>query len=431
MRTVTHWETRDVRFPTSKELDGSDAMNPDPDYSSAYVSFGSEGGPLGHSSVFTIGRGNDVQVAALEALRPYVFGRDLDELLDDMGALYLELTGDSQLRWLGPEKGVMHMAIGAVVNALWDIKAKEAQKPLWELLADMDPEELAGLIDYRYISTALDRDRVTDMFREQYEGRTERKQTLRREGYPAYTTSPGWLGYSDEKLVRLAQEAIEEGFARIKLKVGANKDDDVRRLKLARETCGEDFPIAVDANQRWEVDEAIDWISALAPMGLDWVEEPTSPDDVQGHAAIQKAVAPTRISTGEHMASRVVARQLLESGAVSVLQIDSARVAGVNENIAILALAAHFGIPVIPHAGGVGLCEAVQHLAFFDYVALTGTKEDRAIEYVDHLHHHFVDPVDVRHGRYWPTDVPGTSQEMLSGSMAYFAFPDGEEWATK
>ena len=347
-----------------------------------------------------------------------------------MGALYLELTGDPQLRWLGPEKGVMHMAIGAVVNALWDIKAKEAQKPLWELLADMEPEELAGLIDYRYISTALNRDRVTDMFREQYEGRAERKELLRREGYPAYTTSPGWLGYSDEKLVRLAREAIEEGFARIKLKVGANKDDDVRRLKLAREACGDDFPIAVDANQRWEVDEAIDWISALAPMGLDWVEEPTSPDDVQGHAAIQKAVAPTRISTGGHMASRVVARQLLESGAVSVLQIDSARVAGVNENLAILALAAHVGIPVIPHAGGVGLCEAVQHLAFFDYVALTGVKEDRAIEYVDHLHHHFVDPVDVRHGRYWPTDVPGTSQEMLSGSMAYFAFPDGEEWAT-
>jgi L-fuconate dehydratase len=430
MRIITHWATRDVRFPTSKELDGSDAMNPDPDYSAACVSFGAEDGPRGHSSVFTIGRGNDVQVAALEALRPYVLGRDLDELLADMSALYLELTGDSQLRWLGPEKGVMHMAIGAVVNALWDVKAKEAHKPLWELLSDMNPEELAGLIDYRYISTALDRDRVTDMFRSQHASRAERKDRLRNEGYPAYTTSPGWLGYSDDKLVRLAREAMEEGFTRIKLKVGANKDDDVRRLTLARETCGEGFPIAVDANQRWEVDEAIDWISALSPMGLDWVEEPTSPDDVNGHAAIQKAVAPTRVSTGEHMANRVIAHQLLESGAVSVLQIDSARVAGVNENLAILALAHHFGVPVFPHAGGVGLCEAVQHLAFFDYVALSGTKEDRAIEYVDHLHEHFVDPVDVRAGRYWPTDEPGSSQEMVPESMNYFAFPDGGEWAS-
>ncbi len=431
MGTINVWETTDIRFPTSLELDGSDAMNPDPDYSAAYVSFGdSQADLIGHASVFTIGRGNDVQVAALEALRPYVMGRDLEELLSDMGALYKELTGDSQLRWLGPEKGVMHMAIGAVVNALWDIKAKQARKPLWELLADMDPEDLCGLIDFRYLSGALLPSEALDLFRSAAQGKQERKAALRAEGYPAYTTSPGWLGYSDEKLTRLCREAIAEGFGRIKLKVGANKADDVRRLRIAREACGEGFPIAVDANQRWEITEAIDWIRKLAPFGIDWVEEPTSPDDVAGHKAIASAVAPVRVSTGEHMASRVIARQLLESGAVSLLQIDSARVAGVNENIAILALAAKFGIPVFPHAGGVGLCEAVQHLAFFDFVALSGLKEDRAIEYVDHLHEHYVDPVRVEQGRYWPTDTPGNSQEILAPTREGFLFPGGSEWGS-
>ena len=431
MGTINVWETTDIRFPTSLELDGSDAMNPDPDYSAAYVSFGdSQADLIGHASVFTIGRGNDVQVAALEALRPYVMGRDLEELLSDMGALYKELTGDSQLRWLGPEKGVMHMAIGAVVNALWDIKAKQARKPLWELLADMDPEDLCGLIDFRYLSGALLPSEALDLFRSAAQGKQERKAALRAEGYPAYTTSPGWLGYSDEKLTRLCREAIAEGFGRIKLKVGANKADDVRRLRIAREACGEGFPIAVDANQRWEITEAIDWIRKLAPFGIDWVEEPTSPDDVAGHKAIASAVAPVRVSTGEHMASRVIARQLLESGAVSLLQIDSARVAGVNENIAILALAAKFGIPVFPHAGGVGLCEAVQHLAFFDFVALSGLKEDRAIEYVDHLHEHYVDPVRVEQGRYWPTDTPGNSQEILAPTREGFVFPGGSEWGS-
>ena len=431
MGTINVWETTDIRFPTSLELDGSDAMNPDPDYSAAYVSFGdSQADLIGHASVFTIGRGNDVQVAALEALRPYVMGRDLEELLSDMGALYKELTGDSQLRWLGPEKGVMHMAIGAVVNALWDIKAKQAEKPLWELLADMDPEDLCGLIDFRYLSGALIPSETLDLFRSAAQGKQERKDALRAEGYPAYTTSPGWLGYSDEKLARLCREAIAEGFGRIKLKVGANKADDVRRLRIAREACGEGFPIAVDANQRWEITEAIDWIRKLEPFGIDWVEEPTSPDDVAGHKAIASAVAPVRVSTGEHMASRVIARQLLESGAVSLLQIDSARVAGVNENIAILALAAKFGIPVFPHAGGVGLCEAVQHLAFFDFVALSGLKEDRAIEYVDHLHEHYVDPVRVEQGRYWPTDTPGNSQEILAPTREGFVFPGGSEWGS-
>jgi L-fuconate dehydratase len=432
MRIINYWHTADIRFPTSKELDGSDAMNPDPDYSAAYISFGHHASTpaLGHASVFTIGRGNDVQVAALEAVKPFVMGRDLDELLADMGMLYKELTGDSQLRWLGPEKGVMHMAIGGVVNALWDIKAREEEMPLWELLAMYSPEELCNLIDFRYLSSALTPEEARDIFARGEAGRPERAATLRAEGYPAYTTSPGWLGYDDEKLARLCREAQEEGFSRIKLKVGGNLEDDVRRMGIARATCGDGYPIAIDANQRWEIGEAIEWIRALAPFGIDWVEEPTSPDDVSGHQQIARAVDPVRVSTGEHMANRVVARQLLEGHAVGVLQIDSARVAGVNENIAILALAAKFGVPVFPHAGGVGLCEAVQHLAFFDYVSLTGMKEDRAIEYVQHLHDHFVDPVVVKDGRYWPSDVPGNSQEIVESARRDYAFPGGVIWGS-
>lgn len=428
MLTVDFFSSEDVRFPTSKELDGSDAMNPDPDYSAAYLSLGSEGGEAGHSSVFTIGRGNDVQVAAINSLSPFVLGKNLNDLLEDIGDIYKKMVFDSQLRWLGPEKGVMHMAIGAVVNSLWDLKAKREKKPLWELLADMEPEELAELIDYRYLEGALSYPEALELFGASRPMRAQRKKELRMNGYPAYATSPGWLGYSDEKLERLAREAIGSGFRRIKLKVGADKSDDMRRLALARKVCGDNFPIAIDANQRWEVKEAIEWISALASFNPDWVEEPTHPDDVLGHQQIARAVAPIRVSTGEHMSSRVLARQFLDSAAVGILQIDSARVAGVNENIAILAMAALRGIPVFPHAGGVGLCEAVQHLAFFDFVAVSGDKENRAIEYVDHLHEHYVDPVKIRNGRYWPTDVPGSSQEMKNESRIIFGFPNGSEW---
>lgn len=430
MALIDFWQTRDLRFPTSLEFDGSDAMNPDPDYSAAYLSFGCAGFPnlFGHASVFTIGRGNDVQVAAIESLKPFVLGRDLDDLLADMGLLYKELTGDSQLRWLGPEKGVMHMAIGAVVNALWDIKSKQEGKPLWEVLADMSPGELCALVDFRYLEGSLTPAQALEIFEGAVPDRGVRKKLLRAEGYPAYTTTPGWLGYSDEKLSRLCREAIAGGFSRIKIKVGANRDDDIRRLAIARDTCGAGFPIAVDANQRWEVSQAIDWITALAPFGLDWVEEPTSPDDVQGHLAISQGVSPVRVSTGEHMANRIVARQLLEVHAVNLLQIDSSRVAGVNENIAILLLAARAQVPVFPHAGGVGLCEAVQHLAFFDYVAISGLKEDRAIEFVDHLHQHFVDPIRLERGRYWPTEVPGNSQEITPRTFDSFCFPRGTVW---
>jgi L-fuconate dehydratase len=419
MSTIVSVDTRDIRFPTSLELDGSDAMNPDPDYSAAYVTIRTDAadGHSGHAFVFTIGRGNDVQVAAIEALREHVLGRDVEELLADMGATWRLLAHDSQLRWLGPEKGVMHMAIGAAINALWDLRAKRAGRPLWQLLASLTPEELVSLVDFRYLSDAITPGEALAMFRAAEPGRAERTAELLETGYPAYTTTPGWLGYSDEKLDRLCREAVADGFPQIKLKVGADLADDVRRLGIARAAVGPGFPIAIDANQRWDVGPAIEWVDALAGFDLAWIEEPTSPDDILGHAAIARGIAPIRVATGEHVQNRIVFKQLLQARGMDVMQIDASRVGGVNENIANLLLAAKFGVPVCPHAGGVGLCEAVQHLSMFDYVALSGTMEGRMIEYVDHLHEHFVTPVVIERGRYVTPTAPGAGTEMLAASV--------------
>jgi len=418
-------ETTDIRFPTSLSLDGSDAMNPDPDYSAAYLRITTDAGDdvEGHAFVFTIGRGNDVQVAAIDALAGHLVGREIEPLLADMGATNRALMDDSQLRWLGPEKGVMHMAIGAVVNALWDLKAKRANLPLWQLLSRMSPEEIVALVDFRYLTNALTRDDALRILRAAEPGRAERERELLATGYPAYTTTPGWLGYSDEKLARLCREALAEGFGQIKLKVGADLDDDIRRMRIAREVCGPDFPIAVDANQRWEVDEAIGWVKALSEFEPAWIEEPTSPDDVLGHAEIARAIAPVRVATGEHAHNRIMFKQLLQANAIAVMQIDAVRVAGVNENIANLLLAAHFGVPVCPHAGGVGLCEAVQHLSMFDFVAVSGTRDGRMIEYVDHLHEHFAVPTDVRGGMYRAPLAPGAGMEMNAASRAAYTWP--------
>ncbi|GAA3938057.1 L-fuconate dehydratase [Microbacterium soli] len=424
MSSIVALETSDIRFPTSLSLDGSDAMNPDPDYSAAYVIVRSDAGDgiSGHSFVFTIGRGNDVQVAAIDALAGHLVGRELEPLLADMGGTFREIVGDSQLRWLGPEKGVMHMAIGAVINALWDIKAKRAGLPLWQLLARMSPEEIVDLVDFRYLTNVLTREDALEILRAAVPGRAEREAALMESGYPGYTTSPGWLGYSDEKLERLAREAMAAGFTQIKLKVGADLDDDIRRFRRAREVCGPDFPIAIDANQRWEVSEAIEWVTALAEFHPAWVEEPTSPDDVLGHAEIARAVAPIRVATGEHAQNRMIFKQLLQANAISVMQIDAVRVAGVNENIANLLLAAKFTVPVCPHAGGVGLCEAVQHLSMFDFVAVSGSRDGRMIEYVDHLHEHFVVPTEIRNGSYAPPVAPGAGMEMKPASIAEFTW---------
>ncbi|HEY2795630.1 MAG TPA: enolase C-terminal domain-like protein [Micromonosporaceae bacterium] len=422
-------ECFDVRFPTSLELDGSDAMNRDPDYSAAYAVLRTDGDGLeGHALCFTIGRGNDVVVAAIEALRGHVVGLSLSEVVGDLGGFSARLIGDSQLRWLGPEKGVIHMAIGAVVNAAWDLAAKIAGKPVWQLLADMTPEQIVDLVDFRYIEDALTRDEALAILRAAEGGRAERVAELLRDGYPAYTTTPGWLGYSDEKLVRLSLEAVEEGFTQIKLKVGADGDADARRVALARKTVGPDIRIAVDANQRWSVPEAIAAIEALAPWDPYWVEEPTSPDEVLGLASIRQHAHPVRIAAGEHVANRVVFKQLLQAGALDFLQIDACRVAGVNENVAILLLAAKFGVPVCPHAGGVGLCELVQHLAMFDYVAVSATMTDRVIEYVDHLHEHFTDPVRVARGRYLAPSAPGFSSTLRTASLSDYGFPHGSVW---
>ncbi|WP_251067343.1 enolase C-terminal domain-like protein [Streptomyces sp. ISL-36] len=424
-------DTYDVRFPTSRELDGSDAMNPDPDYSAAYLVLRTDDpdGIEGHGFTFTIGRGNDVQVAAAEALRPHIIGRSVAELCADPGLISRALIGDSQLRWLGPEKGVMHMAVGAVVNAVWDLAAKRQGKPLWKLLADADPEWLVSQVDFRYIADAITPEEALHLLRRGKEGRTERESALRADGYPAYTTSPGWLGYSDEKLTRLAKEAVAAGFTQIKLKVGADLADDVRRCRAARAAVGADVRIAVDANQRWNVAEAIEWTRALAEFDPYWIEEPTSPDDILGHARVRAAVAPVKVATGEHVQNRIVFKQLLQANAVDIVQLDAARVGGVNENLAILLLAAKFGVPVCPHAGGVGLCELVQHLAMFDYVALSGTTENRVIEFVDHLHEHFAHPAAVRDGHYTTPVSPGFSADMHAASLATFAYPDGTFWA--
>jgi len=424
-------DSYDIRFPTSRELDGSDAMNPDPDYSAAYLVLRTDAGDglEGHGFTFTIGRGNDVQVAAINALRTHVLGRSVDALCADPGSLSRDLVGDSQLRWLGPEKGVMHMAIGAVVNAVWDLAAKRADKPLWRFLADAEPEWLVSQVDFRYIADALTPDQGLELLRKGRAGRAERELDLLRRGYPGYTTSPGWLGYSDEKLTRLARRAVSDGFTQIKLKVGANLADDIRRMRAARAAVGPVVRIAIDANQRWNVAEAIVWTKALAEFDPYWIEEPTSPDDVLGHASIRAAVAPVRVATGEHVQNRIVFKQLLQSGAIDVLQIDAARVGGVNENLAILLLAAKFNVPVCPHAGGVGLCELVQHLSMFDYLALSGTTENRVIEYVDHLHQHFTDPVVIRNGHYAAPTAPGFSASMYPASIADYTYPDGAFWA--
>ena len=431
MTTINELAVIDVRFPTSRELDGSDAMNPDPDYSAAYVVLRTDAGDglEGHGLTFTTGRGTEVVVAAVEALRPLVLGRSVEGIEADLGAFWRDLVGDSQLRWIGPEKGVIHLATAAVVNAVWDLVAKRAGVPVWRLLSAMSPAEIVALVDFRYLTDALTPGEALELLERAVPGRREREAELLRDGYPAYTTSVGWLGYDDDKIRRLCREALAAGWTRFKMKVGADVEDDVRRMRIIRDEIGPDRMLAVDANQRWDVGVAIDWMAQLAPFDPYWIEEPTSPDDILGHAAIARAVAPIRVATGEHVHNRIMFKQFLAAGALSVCQIDACRLGGVNEVVAVLLLAAKFGVTVCPHAGGVGLCELVQHLSAFDYIAVSGQLDGRMIEYVDHLHEHFVDPVVIVDGRYRLPSAPGYSAEMHPASLARYGYPGGSAWS--
>ena len=425
---IESFETADIRFPTSRESDGSDAMNPDPDYSAAYVIFYVDDGLEGHGLTFTIGRGNDLCVAAIEQLAERVVGRSLSSITSDWGAFWRELTGDSQLRWLGPEKGVIHLATAAVVNALWDLYAKAEGKPLWRLLCDMSSEEIVRSIDFRYITDLVTPDEALSMLQELEPTKNSRIQDLLERGYPAYNTSIGWIGYSDEKIRGLCHDALAQGFTAFKMKVGKNVDDDVRRAALIRGEIGPDNALMMDANQIWDVGEAIDWMGRLAEFRPLWIEEPTSPDDILGHAAIAKAVAPIGVATGEHGHNRVMFKQLLQAKAIAFCQIDSCRLGGVNEVLAVLLMAAKSGVPVCPHAGGVGLCEYVQHLSMFDYVCVSGSMDGRMIEYVNHLHEHFEDPVVVTEGRYRAPENPGYGITMKKASRDAFSYPNGDAW---
>ncbi len=419
---ITSLTTHDLRFPTSSALDGSDAMNPDPDYSAAYVVLGTDGGVEGHGLTFTIGRGNEVVVAAIEALAPRVVGLEVEWIRAEPGKFWRHVTSDSQLRWIGPDKGAMHLATGAVVNAAWDLLAKLAGKPVWQLVGEMSPEQLVSIIDFRYLTDAITPEEALAIFRRAEPGKAERIARLREKGYPCYTTSAGWLGYSNEKLTRLATEAVEQGFTHIKMKVGRDRDDDVRRLEIVRRIMGPDRKLMIDANQVWEVGQAIEWVKALGRFEPYFIEEPTSPDDIEGHRKIREAVAPVKVATGEMCQNRILFKQFITRGAIDIVQIDACRIGGLNEVLSVLLMAAKFGLPVWPHAGGVGLCEYVQHLSMIDYVAVSGEIDGRVIEYVDHLHEHFVDPCVIRHAAYMPPERPGFSIEMKPESIAANTF---------
>ena len=426
--TITNVRVVDLRFPTSREQIGSDAVNKDPDYSAAYCILETDSSLEGHGLTFTLGRGTELVVSAIEFLSRFVTGRTLDSITADLGAFYLQLTGDMQFRWLGPEKGVIHLAVGALLNAVWDLYAKSEGKPVWLLLADMTPEQIVAAIDFLYIADALSPEEALEILRRGKQGQADRLATLEADGYRAYTTSVGWFGFSDDKIRRLCREGIADGWTHFKLKVGGEPEDDLRRGRIVREEIGWQNRMMVDANQKWGVEEAIRRTRQLAELDPWWMEEPTSPDDILGHARIRREAAPTRIATGEHCHNSVMFKQLFQAGSIDVCQIDSCRVAGINENLAILLMAAKFGIPVCPHAGGVGLCEFVQHLAIFDFLSVSCTMQDRVIEYVDHLHEHFRHPVTIRRGHYMLPQAPGYSGEVLPASLERFSFPNGEIW---
>ena len=423
MTRITGIRIFDLRFPTALARDGSDAMNPDPDYSAAYCILDTDSGLTGHGLTFTIGRGNDICCAAIRALAPLVEGLDLDWIRADGARFWRHMTGDSQLRWIGPEKGVIHLATGAVVNAVWDLLAKEAGKPLWQYVGEMSPAEIVAQIDFRYITDFITPDEAVALLETRSAGRAARVAALKADGYPCYTTSAGWLGYSDDKLRALCAEAIADGFRHVKIKVGADAADDRRRLAIVREVIGPDVKLMIDANQVWETDEAIARVRDLAFADPWFIEEPTSPDDIEGHRAVRAAVAPIQVATGEMCQNRILFKQFISREAIDIVQLDACRLGGVNEVLAVLLMAAKYGLPVWPHAGGVGLCEYVQHLSMIDYLCFSGTTEGRVAEYVDHLHEHFVHPCVVEQAAYQAPTEPGFSIEMKPATLKRYLHP--------
>jgi L-fuconate dehydratase len=430
-RTITGLRARDIRTPTSRSLAGSDAMHADPDYSAAYVVLSTDraDGLAGHGLTFTIGRGNEVCVAAIEALAPLVVGMTLESITADMSGFWRRLTGDTQLRWIGPEKGAIHMATAAIINALWDLYAKVERKPVWKLLADMTPEQIVACIDFRYLTDALTPDEALALLRRQAPARAAREAEMRRDGYPAYITSAGWMGYPEDKVRALCRAARADGWTRFKIKVGRDMRENIGRCAVVRDEIGPDCWLMLDANQAWDVGEAITHMRALAEFDPVWIEEPTSPDDVLGHAAIRRAIRPIGVATGEHCPNRVMFKQLMQAEAIDFCQFDNCRLGGLNEALAVLLLAAKFGVPVCPHAGGLGLCEYVQHVALIDYVCVSGSLARHAVEFADHLHEHFLDPVSVRNGHYLPPTAPGFSIEMRPAALDEFEFPGGAAWS--
>lgn len=423
MTRLTSLRVEDIRFPTSEHLDGSDAMNPDPDYSAAYVIIETDNAAIsGHGLTFTIGRGNEICCAAIRALEHLIVGRKLESITADMGQFWRDITSDSQLRWIGPDKGAIHLATGAVVNAVWDLWAKSEEKPLWRLVADMSPQELVRCIDFRYLTDCITPDEALALLTAQQAGKAERIRELEQHGYPCYTTSAGWLGYDDDKLRRLCQQAVDAGFSHIKLKVGRDLEDDIRRVRIAREVLGPDPQLMIDANQVWEVNDAVEWVQKLAFARPWFIEEPTSPDDIEGHRKIRQGVAPVKVATGEMCQNRIIFKQLIMREAIDVVQIDACRLGGVNEVLAVMLMAAKYQLPVCPHAGGVGLCEYVQHLSMIDFVCIAGSHEGRVIEYVDHLHEHFIHPCEIRGAAYMPPTAPGFSIEMYPASREQYRY---------
>lgn len=423
MTRLTSLRVEDIRFPTSEHLDGSDAMNPDPDYSAAYVIIETDNAAIsGHGLTFTIGRGNEICCAAIRALEHLIVGRKLESITADMGQFWRDITSDSQLRWIGPDKGAIHLATGAVVNAVWDLWAKSEEKPLWRLVADMSPQELVRCIDFRYLTDCITPDEALALLTAQQAGKAERIRELEQHGYPCYTTSAGWLGYDDDKLRRLCQQAVDAGFSHIKLKVGRDLEDDIRRVRIAREVLGPDRQLMIDANQVWEVNDAVEWVQKLAFARPWFIEEPTSPDDIEGHRKIRQGVTPVKVATGEMCQNRIIFKQLIMREAIDVVQIDACRLGGVNEVLAVMLMAAKYQLPVCPHAGGVGLCEYVQHLSMIDFVCIAGSHEGRVIEYVDHLHEHFIHPCEIRGAAYMPPTAPGFSIEMYPASREQYRY---------